>query len=565
MHTDTIEGFVKSGKGQSQLVDAVKQQKDLSYFTQSKIQQDVTDEYWKNWAERKYATNDMFLNYVKHVFRPDNAMSFTKFMRFPLPSAELINNRIKESLERVFHADDSFFKYNIRGESFQDIPELNSEKFDKDMFKALLFRYNDILVTTVVDTNTPARQIINIENVIAIDSKDSVIHRLAYTAMFGDEKGYMYMDSMQYAFLNNKFEILATVPHDLGEAPADYIAKEPFGDNDAVRESMFSYVRGDLEEYVFLKTMLKMTEPNGVIPVVTQLDTKDVKAKKDTKGQKSGEPSTANSMGSQKADIASGITPSTNELQTGTTIKIKQRLKEDGSIDSDIVENYFHFYHMPIEPLEYIKGRIKELKTDITISLLGNFSEQNDSAKNEMQVEASFVNKEDKLRSLSIQLSRIKKLSDFKFLALQHGKDNVSTDGFFGSDFFLETQTQLFEMFEKAPNPIERKSILVKTTKNKYRFNEPEKNRTVLLYDLMPFCSDIDFDKALLRNLDAVTFSYQVQFNHWISTFESKFGDIWLFFEALGDLISSEKILIINNLIINLIPKTNGTESTTEG
>jgi len=89
MHTETIEDFVKSGHGQNQLVDAVKQQQDLSYFTQSKIQQDVTEEYLNAWTERKYATNDMFLNYVKSVFRTDNALLFFKFMRHPLPSAEL--------------------------------------------------------------------------------------------------------------------------------------------------------------------------------------------------------------------------------------------------------------------------------------------------------------------------------------------------------------------------------------------------------------------------------------------------------------------------------------------
>jgi hypothetical protein len=242
-------------------------------------------------------------------------------------------------------------------------------------------------------------------------------------------------------------------------------------------------------------------------------------------------------------------------MQAGTILSVPTMLKDDGSIDTDIVQNYFNFFHMPIEPLDYIKNRIQDLKTDIIISLLGNFSEQDEEAKNRLQVSMSFVSREDKLRSLSGELTRIKNLSDFKYLALQHGKDNVAIDGFFGSDFFLESQEQLFELFDKAPNPIERKAILVKTTKNKYRFNEPEKNRTVLLYHLIPYCSDLDFDKAIERGVDPVTFSYQVQFNHWIALFEAQFGDIWLFFDALKG-SDSRKILLINNLIINLIPKT---------
>jgi hypothetical protein len=240
-------------------------------------------------------------------------------------------------------------------------------------------------------------------------------------------------------------------------------------------------------------------------------------------------------------------------MQAGTILSVPTMLKDDGSIDTDIVQNYFNFFHMPIEPLDYVKNRIEDLKTDIIISLLGNFSEQDEEAKNRLQVGMSFVNKEDKLRSLSGELTRIKNLSDFKYLALWHGKDNVAVDGFFGSDFFLETQQELFELFEKAPNPVERKNILIKSTKNTYKFNAPEKNRQVLLYHLMPYCADIDFDKAIARNIDPITFEYQNRFNYWIGLFEAQFGDIWLFFEALeGE--NSTKILLINNLIINLIP-----------
>jgi hypothetical protein len=553
MPHESVEDFVKSKFGSTELAQAAKQQQDLAYFTQSSIQENITQAYLDAWVEKKYTSDDMFLNYVKHVFRTDNFIGFFKFMRNPLPSAELINNRIKEPLERVFHSDDSFFKYNIRGEMFHDIPELESKKFNRDIFDTLLFRHNNIIVTTVIDINTPSRQIIDINNVIAIDSHDSVIHRIAYAAVFNDTNGYMYMDAAEYVFLDKDFEIIDRVPHDLGETPADFIAQSPFADEDAVRSSMFSHVRGDLEEFVFLRTLLKMTEPNGVIPVVTMLQSKTNKDGKDTKAQGKGEPMASNKMGSQQASITGDITPSTNLMQAGTILSVPTMLKDDGSIDTDIVQNYFNFFHMPIEPLDYVKNRIEDLKTDIIISLLGNFSEQDEEAKNRLQVGMSFVNKEDKLRSLSGELTRIKNLSDFKYLALWHGKDNVAVDGFFGSDFFLETQQELFELFEKAPNPVERKNILIKSTKNTYKFNAPEKNRQVLLYHLMPYCADIDFDKAIARNIDPITFEYQNRFNYWIGLFEAQFGDIWLFFEALeGE--NSTKILLINNLIINLIP-----------
>lgn len=555
--------FVKGKVGSVDLTEAVKQQRDLSYFTQSVIQDDVTSTYVENWADRKYATNDMFLNYVKQVFRTDNFIAFFKFMRNPLPSAELINDRIKEPLERVFHSDDSFFKYNIRGEQFHEIDELDSKKFNKDIFNSLLFRHNNIVVTTIKDINTPKREIVDIDNVVAIDSKDSVIRRIAYTFIMNIEgkprKGFLYIDDKEYIFFSDKFEQLAQVNHDLGSTPADFIAIDPFSDKDSVRKSMFSYVRTALEEYVFLKTLQRMTEPNGPIPVITMLQSKIANDNKDTKGQGKGEPTSNNIMGSQQAELSSEITPSTNLIQAGSVIKVPVRMKEDNSVDTGVAQEFFKFHHMPIEPLKYLNERIEEIEKDIIISLLGNFQEQNDSAKNELQVGLSFVNKEDTLRSFSIELSRIRNLSDFKFLALQHGKDNVQVDCFYGSDFFKETEEQLYDLFEKSPNPIERKNILIRLARNRNRFNKMKMERETLLNMLLPFAADEDFDKAIARNIDEITFEYQNRFTYWINIFEAQYGDILLFANEIEG-SNSEKLILINNLIINIITTNTNTD-----
>ena len=83
--------------------------------------------------------------------------------------------------------------------------------------------------------------------------------------------------------------------------------------------------------------------------------------------------------------------------------------------------------------------------------------------------------------------------------------------------------------------------------------------RDVLLYHLMPFAADEDFDKAITRGVDTTTFKYQNRFNYWISLFEAQFGDILVFAQAIEG-SESEKILLINNLIINLITKTQENE-----
>ena len=59
----------------------------------------------------------------------------------------------------------------------------------------------------------------------------------------------------------------------MGYCPAYFIA--PVMDDDfVIRRSIFSYIREDLEDYVFLSTLSKMTNANGVLPIVSVLDAK---------------------------------------------------------------------------------------------------------------------------------------------------------------------------------------------------------------------------------------------------------------------------------------------------
>lgn len=550
--------FIRKKVGGSSLQIARKQQKQLAYFTQSEVQEDITVSYLNTWAEREFRSNVDFLNWVKTIFKTDNFLSFFKYLRFPLTSARLINDRIKPPLSRVFFAEDSFFNYTIKGEQVEQPDNLDIPEFNNMIFNAMLFRHNDIIITDLRDVNEPVRNLISIENVIALDSKDSVISRIAYTAqVFVEERqqmvvGILFIDAFNYIFFDKEtFQPLVVIPHDLGECPADYITRDSFGPDDIVRKSIFTFAREQLEEYVFMKTLQRMTEPNGAIPVVTQLDTKE-KDNNDAKGSSEKEPLAANEIGSQRARIITDVNKSNSPLQAGTVIKMKPIKKADGGIDMDAVKNFINFFHAPVESLKYINTRIKEIEQNIIVSICGDFSEQNESAKNELQISKSFVSKEDKLRGLSLDFTRIRNRSDFKMLALQFGRDAVAVDCFYGSDFFMETQDDLYKLFQTAPNPIERKNILIRLAKNRSRFNKDRGEREVILNRLLPYSSDEDFDKAITRGVDDETFQYQTRFDYWIGLFQAEFGDILDFWNNIEG-TNSEKLILINNLVLNII------------
>ncbi len=548
--------FIRNRTGKEQLDLAMRQQEQLRYLTVSEIQKEINQEYLNKWAERHYIGNDHFLNWVKSIFRTENFLSFFKYFRHPLASARLINEKVRQPLQRVFHAENSYFKYDIKGESIEVPEELDIKSFESEIFDALLFRHNDIIIHDLKDVNEPYRFILPLKNVVAIQSRKGTIKKICYTAQMKVEdvtvKGYLYMDEEAYIFYNKDYDEISNIPHDLGVCPADYISQEAFGE-DAVRKSIFTYAREILEEYVFLKTIQRMTEPNGAVPISIELDVKTKeKQGKDSDGPI---PMSADSIGSQKSDhVSQTDKDNDNPLQAGTRIKVPQIRKNDGSIDTDAIQNFLNFIYVPTDALTYLKERIKEVENEILVTLLGDHSEAKEEAKNEMQVGKSYVQKQDKLRALSNELSAIRNKSDKKLLGLKYGIENVQVECFYGSDFFLETESDLYDLYSKSPNAIERKNILVRLSQNRNKFNPDKSKRERILYDLIPYSSDKDFDLALNRKVvDDSSFALQTRFSYYIGLFEAQFGNIVYFWDIMENLTESEKLGLINNLLNNLI------------
>ena len=550
--------FIKKKVNHDNLLKAKQQHKDISYLVQSELQSEITIEYLTAWANRNYATDNKFLNWVKSVFKTDNFLSFYKYLRHPLPSAKIVNEDVKPKLRRVFHAEDSIFKYTLRGKVETCHSDLNSKEFDEELFNAILFNHNAIVAQDVSRMDDEYREVIPITSIVSVDCDKEKINKIAYNSYLDTENGkiygYTYLDKEQYLFFDRDFNLVSQSVHDLGECPADWISSENmFTTNNVVKKSIFSYVIADLEEYVFLKTLQRMTEPNGAIPVAVQLNSKETKAAGELKKGLSKEPMSPTILGSNSDKDIYPVPSSESQLQAGTIIKVTPPSDADGNINMDVVQNYFQFHYMPIEALTYIDDRIRDIENRINSSLIGDYKEQNEAAKNELQVEKGYNGKEDRLRWLSNELSRIKQLSDFKTLALLHGKDNVTVEVFFGTDFFIETLDDLFNSFNKAPNAIERRKILKRISQNRNKHNLQQAKRDVILYTLIPYTSDKDFDTAMKRDIDPVTFEFQTRFDYWISLFEAEYGQIEEFYEGLGEMKDSEQIIRINNLIKNKI------------
>ena len=554
--------FVESQVNRSSILEAATQERQLSYFTQSSLQEDhVSNEYLTQWAERNYSTNDYFLNYIKSVFKTENFLFFFKYLRKPLPSTKLINNKIKPQLNRVFTAENSDFKYDVNNVDLGEIADtLNTKEFEEDLFDRLLYAHNSIVIEDLdsEEVNKPFRYFVDIDKVISLNHNNKRITQIAFSGCANingvEVNGIVYIDDNVYALYDKDRNLVGEpVPHDLGVCPADFISKSKYKNNFIVRESIFTYIREELEEYTFLKTLQKMTDPNGALPVVTKLEVDG--DEEDIRGS-NGEPVSDDVMGSQRASLFNEVNQKqAGDLQAGTIheVPLSAVRDEDGKIDMEAIKSYLNFFFLPVEALTYIKDRISEVENSIISTLIGTIDSSNEESKNELQIEKSIIVLDNTLICLSDTLNVIRTKSDTKMLSLRYGKDNVNeVFVFYGTDFFLESQSKLFDDLDKAPNPIERKNILIRINQNKYKNNQDQIIRQKLLYDLLPYVSDKDFEIARDTGIDEVTLQYQLRFTYWIGIFEAQYGDIVTFFTEL-DTDRAARLKLINDLIVQII------------
>lgn len=550
--------FIEKRYNSISLETAVRQQEQLSYLITSKVQDDIRVDYFEKYIERKYYNNDVFMNWVKQILKEPNFLSVAKYYRNPNPSSNLIHNRIKEPLSRVFFSEDSYFIYNINGKNVDHPEELNDD-FEDKLFNALIFHSNDIIVHDLKDVNKPYRYFVDIDKVVSIKVDGNYIEKIAFRACkeIGDEKvyGYVYLDDEYYRFYDKEKNLLIEEEHDYGDCPATFVTNQNFDKDPIVKQSIFSRVREDLENYTFLKVLQKMTMVNGNIPITVRMDTKEKTQNYPDFDANPGEPMSIEQLGSQvssEARSTAGVGGG-SVMQAGTDIKAPIIEKTDGSIDMEFAKNFITFYYAPVEAAKFLNDIIKQLEASIITACIGDYDEGNDVSMTELQVSKGFVSREDKLRWLSNNLSFSRKQSDKMMLSLKYGKDNVEVDIFYGSDFFMETQAKLYEMFKDSPNSIERKNILIRLSQRRNIFNKEKSKREVILYKLLPYSADKDFDLAVQQGRVAPEiFEFQTRFNYWVAMFEAYYGDIVTFWNSLGE-NESNRIVLLNDLMYSLI------------
>ena len=546
----TPREFVEARKGASQLATAVRQQRQIQYLTISSVQDDLRYDYFDKYAEAKYSGKDPLLQWVYSLFKKDNFVSFYKYLRFPVISSSICKNEIQNSLERVFFADDSYQKFVVNGKEVQEPEFLKQNDFIQNAFEAVLYRFNDIVIHDVEGVNQPIRSIVSIEDVDSIEVIDNQITKIAYKSRLeinGEERdGHTYLDTEMFAFVPFEKSLgVIEVPHDIKRCPANFIVEDSFSHEEPiVREGIYSRVRPLLEQYVFLSTLQLMSDANGAFPVIVKL-AEDSIFEEDNTQHDNLHPMSPELVGHEKAKISSGV-------EAGDITELDVVMKADGSVDTSFIDNYIRFFRTPVDSLNYINDRVEALRKRIVETVVGDFVEQSEESKNELQVSKSYLLKQDKLRYLGRQIDYCMNNSDETMLRLAYGA-NCFAYRSSGTDFFIETVDDLFGQIAKAPNPIEKANVIYRLTRIRGLNNTERSQRDAILYKLIPFMVNSDFEKAL--SMSIVTpqeILLQTRFSYFISIFESTYGDLVEFWESI-DQSQNEKLIFFKNLLNQII------------
>lgn len=541
--------FIQAGYNKSDLEKAVRQEKQLAYFTESKIQDTYLSELQiKQWAKKNYQTNDHFLNWVKSIFLTENFSFFVKYLRFPLQSAKLVKNVIEPQLNRVFVSDNSYFDYGS-DEDFNTI--LDIDTFETKLFYNYLYAHNSVLISDIKD-DKPYRYFVEIEDVLSIKHNENKITAIAFNGSYEGSKVRIYIDSEKYCIYKNETLVKESI-HNLGYCPATFIAPE-FEDEFVIRRSIFSYIREDLENYVYLSVLLKQAYSNGIIPIVSSLD---VQIESENQQSPTNQPNSDYIIGSQApseySTTGNQATQTSGILQPGSVNKIPVMRKDDGSVDMEAVKYFINFHYLPVENIKKLEERVNEIRKDIISTIIGDVVSSNESSKNELQVGKSIIVLENTLISLADDFNVVRYNSDKAMLDLKNGVGKIEPKIFYGTSFFLQNESELMNQFATAPNPLERRNILETINKNKFKNNQDLRQRATILYKLMPFVSDKDYEQSSAKGLvDKPTSYLYLQFNKWISKFEAEYGDIVIFANTISK-DKNEALIVINNLLLEMI------------
>jgi hypothetical protein len=491
----------------------VKHQDRLRFHTETVIRKDQLSPYYRiyeNWI----------LAHKPELLPRDKAERFKQLLTVPLPTIELTES-IFSHLSNVFYAQDSFIRYSFKNpENEADWTEYQDCDFWKTHgFQAMINAIDSIWILDLPNQESekpePKDRLLDIANVIDL-SVD--IHNVCeYIIFFLHDKVFVYDDVkfLVYGYANAKLSLNAELEifHNLGYTPARMFWSDALMSKNCInKKAPLTNVLGDLDWLLTVQVFKKYMEIGNSYPITVAIRSQQ------------------NYLGS-KEESNRGLPEEERKTLGGDLAGPGSFLEVDPPLQGeyDPMANPVRLITPDVENLTYHDEAETAKRERIFYSVVGKGGEQNnDQAKNEKQVSASFESQLSILRKIARNFELIQMFADKCKIDIRYGMDalnSISID--YGSKFFMKTTADLIADLDTAKKNGSHSSItssiMNEITEAKYRNDSHGLNRAKIIQELDPLPDKTQDEAEKLLDKKGITlkqFIIKSQLMNFVSRFE---------------------------------------------
>jgi hypothetical protein len=351
--------------------------------------------------------------------------------------------------------------------------------------------------------------LINIENVIDLSCKRN--GECQYVIFIVGEKLYVYDDESicVFDFKGKKIgELISEFFHELEYCPARMFWSDFLNYKNCINhKAPLTNVLSELDWLLVHKIFKKYMDIGNSFPILVKYkdsqDFTDLRAE-DNKGRTEGQSQTA----------GKGL------IGPGTVVEVPVPLEGQ----PDLMSNPVAWVSPAIETLQFHVTEDQRLTDYIFKTSVGIDGEQeNDQAKNEKQVLASFENQSIILRRVAQNFEKIQTFADETKIALRYGEPiTVSID--YGSKFFLKTAEDLMSEKESMEgDDVMTDAVNAELVETKFRNDSGGKIRASVINDLDPLPGKGIEDIIKIKDaggIDDTLFKIKVNLMAYVRRFE---------------------------------------------
>ena len=500
-----------------------------------------------------------YLNWVSSFMIPDKFKTFLKLFRAPVDTIPLTEESLSQ-LKRVFNGRDR----NIRFEFTN--PDLNIEWEEFTKSQALFWQNQSFetmarAINSVMIIDLPIEQItdnpepyISFHDISTVQDFELIDEsRFDWLMVKQSDDILLVYDDEHYRVLKwDGGEVLTVVtenPHDLGYCPASFFWTDPISYSEpAVKKSPLTNWLAKLDWFLLWSICKKHSDLYAPFPIYEVV--------KESCNYKGDDDSFCVNGYLQGADrqpvlLASGLKKpcpscSVDNLAGPGSKIVTQRVDFESDLPQSVRTNW-----PDVGSLKHVLEQENLLKKEIFSGITGNsISLIEDQAINEKQVRSLFEDRLQVLLNVKVNFERAQLFAEETQARLRYGDRFVGGHVSYGSEFYLFSADDLFNMYtearEKKLDHILLDDVYAQYVDTRYKDNPTQLHRQNILVNLDPFrhLTDEQVDGLYKDNaIDAIRYMLKKNFSALIKRFERENIDIVKFGTGIDFKTKIQRIL----------------------